>query len=118
MTVHDDGGNLFRIELSGMVRKTDFEACELALKAHIERLGAVKVLVVLDRFGGWHPADRWGDLSFYVTHGENIQRMAIVGDERWRGEALMFAGADLRKAPVKFFPTPYATLAHTWLADG
>jgi len=29
--------------------------------------------------------------------------MTIVGAERWRSEALMFAGADLRRAPVEFF---------------
>ena len=32
-----------------------------------------------------------------------IDRIAIVGDERWRSEALMFAGADLRRAPVEYF---------------
>jgi hypothetical protein len=118
MTMRDEGGNLFRFELRGLVRRADFERCEQELKAQIARVGPVKVLFVLDGFTGWHPTDRWGDMSFYVTHGDNIQRMAIVGDERWRSETLMFAGADLRKAPVKFFSTPYATLAQDWLAGG
>ena len=33
-----------------------------------------------------------------------IERIAIVGEERWKSEALMFAAADLRSAPVQFFP--------------
>ena len=32
------------------------------------------------------------DLTFYVKHGEAIERIAIVGDEKWRTESLMFAG--------------------------
>ena len=49
-------------------------------------------------------------------HGDAIERMAIVGDERWRGESLMFAAADLRKGPVEFFAAAAAADARRWLA--
>ena len=118
MIMHDDGGNLVRIDIRGMLHKADFTRCEEEMKARIARVGPVKVLFVLDRFTGWNPTDRWSDLSFYATHGDAIQRIAIVGDERWRSETLMFAGADLRKGPVMFFPTAHAPVAHAWLAGG
>jgi hypothetical protein len=38
-----------------------------------------------------------------------------VGDERWRSESVMFAGADLRKAPVEFFAADDVTAARAWL---
>ena len=57
----------------------------------------------------------WNDMSFYVKHGDSIERIAIVGDERWRGEALMFAAADLRKGPVEFFSQPAVAEARAWL---
>ena len=63
----------------------------------------MRLLFVLDGFEGWEPRDNWSDLTFYVEHGDRIERIAIVGDERWRSETLMFAGADLRRAPVEFF---------------
>ena len=56
------------------------------------------------------------DLTFYVKHGGAIERIAIVGDERWRSESLMFAGADLRKAPVEFFSPEKAADARAWLS--
>jgi len=62
-----------------------------------------------------HHEDGWNDLTFYVRHGDAITRIAIVGDEKWRSLALMFASADLRKAAVEFFPEPDLVRARTWL---
>jgi stage II sporulation SpoAA-like protein len=50
------------------------------------------------------------------VHGDRIERIAIVRPERWRNEALMFAGADLRKAPVEFFGEKALANARTWLS--
>jgi hypothetical protein len=66
------------------------------------RVGGVRLLFVLKGFLGWEAHSNWNDMSFYVKHGDRIERIAIVGPERWRSEALMFAGADLRKARVEF----------------
>ena len=38
------------------------------------------------------------------------------GDERWRDEALMFAAADIRKAPVTFFAPAALDEARAWLS--
>ena len=116
MDVYDEGGNLLRVEIRGSLNKPDFDRCAQELRDHIDRVGPVKVLFVLDQFTGWGATERWNDLSFYLTHGDRIQRIAIVGDERWRNETLMFAGAGLRKAPVKFFPAGYSAVAQAWLA--
>lgn len=51
------------------------------------------------------------------AHGDSIERIAIVGDERWRSETLMFATADLRRAPVEFVYSQNGLAeARTWLA--
>jgi hypothetical protein len=60
--------------------------------------------------------DDWQDLTFFVKHGGTIERIAIVGNEKWRSESLMFAGADLRKAPVEFFSENDVVKARAWLS--
>jgi hypothetical protein len=55
-------------------------------------------------------------LNFYLKHGDAITRIAIVGDERWRSLSLMFASADLRRAPVEFFSPDKLADARAWLA--
>jgi hypothetical protein len=51
-----------------------------------------------------------------VAHGDSIDRIAIVGDERWKSETLMFASADLRRGPVEFFSSQNGLAeARAWL---
>jgi hypothetical protein len=76
--------------------------------------GSVKLLCVLKEFQGWEPTEDWNNLAFYVQHGDAIERIAIVGQERWRDLALMFAAADLRKGPVEFFAEHDLIQARAW----
>jgi hypothetical protein len=116
ITVDHEGANLFRVEIRGTLRKAEFDRSQAELAVHIARLGPVRVLFILVGFGGWDAADNWRDLSFYMKHGDTIERIAIVGEERWRDETLMFAGADLRKTPVKFFVEDAVSEARAWLS--
>ena len=116
MTVHHEGGSVYRLEVRGTLRKLELERCQNVLIADMDRVGPVRLLFLLERFEGWEPHDDWHDLTFYVKHGGAIERIAIVGDERWRTESLMFAGADLRKAPVEFFSPEKAADARAWLS--
>ena len=117
IAMHHEGTNVFRLQISGTLRKADLERSQDALVAEMNRSGPVRLLFVLQGFEGWDPKDNWSDLSFYVKHGDRIERIAFVGDERWRTEALMFSGADLRKAPVEFFPAHAAEDARAWLTQ-
>ncbi|HEY7169962.1 MAG TPA: STAS/SEC14 domain-containing protein [Vicinamibacterales bacterium] len=103
ITMQHEQDNIYRLDISGVLTKNDFDRCQDALVAAMNRGGPVRLLFVLSGFEGWEKTPAWGDLTFYVKHGDSIQRIAIVGDERWRDEALMFASADLRRAPVEFF---------------
>jgi hypothetical protein len=116
IAMEHEGGNLFRVEIRGTLRKADLDRCQAELAAHMARLGPVKVLFTLVGFGGWEAADNWRDLSFYMRHGDTIERIAVVGDERWRDEVLMFVGADLRKTPVQFFAENAMSEARAWLS--
>ena len=46
-----------------------------------------------------------------------IERIAIVGPDRWRAETMMFAAADLRRAPVEFFKEDALDAARAWLSS-
>ena len=116
IAMHDEGGNLFRLDIRGTLQRADLDRCQKELAAYIGRSGPVKLLFVLEDFDGWERTDNWNDLSFYIKHGDSIRRIAIVADERWRSQTLMFAGADLRRAPVEFFPAPAMAQARVWLS--
>jgi hypothetical protein len=111
-----ESGDIYRLDISGVLQKADYRRCEAELKTELERAGSAKLLCVLTGFEGWERGADWSDLSFYVNYGDAIQRIAIVGNERWRSEMLMFAAADLRRGPVEFFPEGDLTKARAWLA--
>jgi len=64
------------------------------LEGEIGDRGVVRLLVLLDGFTGWAQTDDWSGLSFYVNHGDQIERIAIVGESRWRDDAMMFEGGE------------------------
>ena len=95
ITLEHESDNTYRLEISGLLRRSEFTDCEAALSKELERVGSVRLLCVLKDFLGWEPHADWGNLGFYANHGNAIDRIAIVGDERWRDLATMFASADL-----------------------
>jgi len=115
-TFQRETANIFRMEITGRLTAADFAVLQRTAGAEIDKGGKIRLLVVLTGFEGWAPGGNWRDLGFYVRHADNIERIAIVGDERWRSEALMFVGADLRQAPVSFFKSAESGRAETWLA--
>lgn len=116
VSLQHEHGNLYRIDLTGLLRRTDFANCEAALIEEMRRGGSVKLLFVLTDFEGWDARADWNDLTFYVKHGGQIERIAIVADPHWRSQALLFAAAGLRRAPVEFFPRGDLAGAHAWLS--
>jgi SpoIIAA-like len=117
MTLRHERDNVYRLDVHGWLRQEELERCEDALVGEIRRIGPVRLLVVLNGFEGWQEAGNdWRDLTFYVKYGDSIERIAIVGDEKWRSETLMFTGADLRRAPVEFFTQDNADGARAWLS--
>jgi hypothetical protein len=117
LTMEQEQDNVFRLDLQGRLSKGDFDRCQERLESEISRAGAVRLLIVLDEFSGWDPGAPWNDLSFYMKHGDAIERIAIVGPNRWRSHMLMFAGADLRKSPVQYFLPGTVAEARVWLAS-
>ena len=115
--LEQESPNVFRMDVSGTLRRSEIEQCEAELAQELGRGATVRLLVVLERFTGWSAGDNWNDLGFYVKHGDAIERIAIVGDEKWRSLALMFANADLRTAPVEFFPRGGIGIARAWLRE-
>ena len=116
ISMEHERDNIYRLEVSGVLTKPDLDRAEALLAAEMGRIGPTRLLFILKEFEGWEANPRWGDLTFYLKHGDSIERIAIAGHDRWRDEALMFASADLRRAPVEFFAESALADARAWLS--
>ncbi len=96
---------------------------QVADKNKLESLGTdmlskrekIRLVVLLENFKGWEKSEVWGDVGFMMEHGDDIVRMAIVGDEKWKEQMLIFVGKGLRKTEIEFFPPSSIKKAEDWV---
>src|SRR4051812_24626478 len=117
IAMHHENDDTYRLDISGVLLRNEFRRCETELATELGRIRSAKLLCVLQQFEGWERDADWTNLGFYMMHGNAISRIAIVGDERWRDLIMMFASADLRKAPIEFFPPNDIERARDWLSS-
>jgi len=113
----DASGKLVQIKIRGMLKKADYERIIQIAKEAIAREGKVRALAILDGFEGWERREDWGDVSFMMGQGQHIEKMAIVGDEKWRDDAIAFTGKGFRPTAIEFFPSSRLNEARTWLNE-
>jgi hypothetical protein len=114
-TIEQEEGTLRVLRITGLLRKSEFDA---ALATEARQWGPtsrVKVLVIVENFKGWERGDDWGDVTFFETHGDQIDKIAIVADPQLETDLVMFTGAGFRRAPVKFFSANQLASARAWL---
>jgi hypothetical protein len=115
MKYEPDG--IFALRIGGILKRSEFGAEQSALARRIDTGSKPRLLVVLENFEGWERGADWNDLDFLISHGGNISKIAIVAEPRWEALALAFAGAGIRRAPVKFFRPNEMEQARSWLAE-
>jgi len=115
IAVQKEPGNIREIRISGTLKKAELDSVQAAAREEITKTGKIRILVILENFLGWEQGADWGDMAFFYEHGDDVERIAIVGDPKWKQKALMFAGEGLRSAPVRFFPASELEQARKWL---
>jgi hypothetical protein len=114
--VQHQPNDLCVLHISGTLKQSEFAATQKELARKIDIGSKPRVLAIVESFDGWEQGADWNDLDFLVSHSGEIARIAIVAEPRWETRALAFAGAGVRKAPVKFFQPSELEQARGWIA--
>ena len=114
--VECDESGIVQARISGVMTPADQQAFEQMAKRLIDAGGKVRVLVTLDGFTGWEQGPDWGDdLAFQFEYGNDIARIAVVGDPRWKDQALMYLGKGFRETAIEYFPPEALPVAKAWV---
>jgi hypothetical protein len=116
-TIQYESNNLCVLRISGVLKRSEFGAKQDLLAREIDAGSKPRVLAILENFEGWERGADWNDLDFLFSHSNEIAKIAIVGEPRWESDALAFAGAGFRRAPVKFFPSNQLAEARAWIEE-
>lgn len=100
-----------------MFKKADYDRIIQITKEAIGREGKVRALIILEAFEGWERRGDWGDVSFMTEQGQHIEKMAIVGDEKWRHDAFAFTAKGFRATAIEFFTPSRPSEARSWLSS-
>jgi hypothetical protein len=111
---HADENNIVTIQLSGKLTKDDYATlvpeCESAIQQH----GAIRILFQMTDFHGWEWAAAWEDLKFDAKHHADIEKLAMVGENKWE-KAMATLCKPFTKADVRYFPAEEVAQAMEWL---
>jgi len=109
--------SIVHVRIHDVMRIADQKMLESAAMELINKGRKVRLIATLENFRGWEKTEAWGDIDFMIKHGDDIVKMAIVGDERWKDETFLFVGKGLRNAEVEFFPPSSLKQAEAWVSS-
>lgn len=116
-TIVDPSGPIVSIKITGELSFAEAGQIQaLALEA-IKRGGKIKALGILENFRGWKREGNWGDVTFLNEHDQDIAKIAVVGDEKWRDPFCAFLAKGFRRAAVEYFLPADIAKARAWLDE-
>ena len=110
----ENDGKVLAVHLNGKLVKADYERFEPEFERFVRQDAKLRVLFDLNGFQGWDAGPRWDDFKFNHKHSANIERLAMVGDKKWRHGMATFCKS-FAKATTRHFGHADASKARTWL---
>ncbi len=106
---------LIMILISGKLAYDELTASQAEALRIMKQHDKVRLLCLVEDFQGWEKTEKWNDLAFQEENDARIEKMALVGDAKWKDMALAFVAAGLREFPIEYFSHGEVAKARTWL---
>ena len=110
-------GNTIAIRASGKLTHEDYQEFLPKLEAQIEKLGKVTILLELDDFSGWDLDAMKDDFNFAISHINQIERFAVVGDKDWERWMIAMVKPFIPSSMAHYFNRENLQEAWDWLRE-
>jgi hypothetical protein len=109
-------GRVLEVNLHGKLTRADYDNFVPTTEKLIRRFGKIRILVTMREFDGWDAGGLWEDLKWDAKHFNDVERVALVGDEEWQK---WMAGIcqPFTTAEVRHFRFDQLAEAHAWLSE-
>jgi len=108
--------SVVHVRIWDVMRIADQKMLESVALELIAKGKKVRLLAIIEDFKGWEKTEAWGDdVGFMMKHANDIVKMAIVGDERWKEETFLFLGKGFRSTEIEFFSPSSSKQAEEWV---
>lgn len=110
-------GGIVTNKITGQLTYAELSAVQQELLGIIGREGGIRVLIICEDFQGWDKKGDWEDISFQSKSDPYINKMALVGDKKWKDLGLLFTGQGFREFPIEYFEPHELDKARAWLQE-
>jgi hypothetical protein len=114
--IEENDGKVLAVHVSGKLEASDYEQLVPEFERLVKQYGKLNVLFDMTDFHGWDVGALWEDIKFDVQHFADINRCAMVGEEKWQQGMAMFC-KPFTKATIRYFDHANITEARKWLAE-
>lgn len=108
-------GNIALIRVTGKLEKTEFDEAQQGITSLIRARNKIKILIITQNFEGWEKSEEWQDTTSVGPNDPFIEKIAIVGDPKWKDLILLFSLKGMRSVPIEFFNADSEIKAQDWL---
>ncbi len=112
----ESSGNIIGYAVAGTLTDVDYATSTLDIEHELTQANAVRLLLEMDDFAGIDLKALWADLRFGVEHGRHVEKLAVVGDERWAGWLATLSWPFYARH-ARHFPTAAIDQAWEWLCE-
>jgi hypothetical protein len=112
-----DGERILVVHVSGKLAKENYQRFVPEFERLVRQHGKPRVLFDMTGFHGWEAGALWDDIKFDVEHFADIERLAMIGEEKWQHGMATFC-KPFTKATIRYFDHAKADEARLWLDQG
>jgi len=105
------------VKVSGKLTNEEYAELVPSWEQMIAKFGRFRLLFQMEPgFKGWEPMAAWDDCKFSLSHRNEMERVAVVGDKKWH-ELVAKLGALLVNTEVRYFDDSQIEPAQEWLRE-
>jgi hypothetical protein len=103
------------LEILGKIPGAEYDEVDRRLKAMYDQYGCVHMLFHMIEPSVLQPAPFWKDVELSLDHLADVERLAIIGDQRWLEAYTLVLAPQFPAITVRHFTLPAKDEAWAWL---
>ena len=111
-----DSPKVLGFKMSGKLHDEDYKKFVPLVDDAIAKSGKVRLLAQFHDFHGWDARALWDDIKFSTTHCTKIERIALVGENKWQ-EWMAKVCKPFTMATIRYFDASEIDAAWAWLRE-
>jgi hypothetical protein len=115
LQLHEEAdGKILNVTISGKLTADEYRHFVPEVERAIDKHGRIRVVFRMHDFHGWSLGAFWEDIKFDARHFADIERVALIGQQRWQHGMAVFC-KPFTMATVRYFDEHQSQEADDWI---